>query len=85
MTLLVAWVGVSSFLTRTIVDFAVFVGGVFQTVSKIMAFLLALTIVLIAYSNLFSIVFREKPVCQDYDPENKQRVDKHIVTSGNPF
>jgi ankyrin repeat protein len=60
----VLWMAVISFLKSTLVDFAVFVGGVFYVVQRLVAFLLAVGVILLAFAQMFFIVYRQHPVCQ---------------------
>jgi hypothetical protein len=53
------WIMVLSFLQQIIVGFAVFVGGVIYVVKRIAAFLVALAIILIAFSQIFYTLYRE--------------------------
>jgi hypothetical protein len=63
ITLGVFWVNVLLFLKGLIVGFAVFVGGVVYVVKRLAAFLLALLIILLAFSQMFYTVFRQSDQC----------------------
>jgi hypothetical protein len=60
----VLWMAVISFLKSTLVDFAVFVGGVFYVVQRLVAFLLAVGVILLAFAQMFFIVYRQRDVCK---------------------
>jgi hypothetical protein len=59
----VLWVAVIYFLKGISVDFAVFLGGVFYVVQRLMAFLLAVGIILLAFAQMFFIVYTQQDVC----------------------
>lgn len=59
----ILWCAVISFLKSTLVDFAVFVGGVFYVVRRLAAFLLALGVILLAFAQMFLIVYTETGIC----------------------
>lgn len=59
----VLWMSVIFFLKSTQVDFAVFLGGVFYVVQRLVAFLLAVGVILLAFAQMFFIVYRQTPVC----------------------
>jgi hypothetical protein len=48
-----------------LIDFAVFVGGVLHVVQRLAAFLTALIIILVAFSQMFLTVFRQTDYCND--------------------
>mmetsp|Transcript_12589 Transcript_12589/g.19155 ORF Transcript_12589/g.19155 Transcript_12589/m.19155 type:complete len:867 (-) Transcript_12589:550-3150(-) len=60
----ILWCAVISFLKSTLVDFAVFVGGVFYVVQRLAAFLLALGVILLAFAQMFLIVYTETGICK---------------------
>jgi hypothetical protein len=57
------WVKLLAYLRNMLIDFAVFVGGVFYVVQRLAAFLMALTIILIAFAQMFYTVFQQTPYC----------------------
>jgi ankyrin repeat protein len=59
----VLWLAMIYFLKSTQVDFAVFLGGVFYVVQRLVAFLLAVGVILLAFAQMFFIVYRQEPVC----------------------
>lgn len=64
-TMAVFWFMVLHFLQSIIVGFAVFMGGVFYVVKRLAAFMVALTIILIAFAQAFFTVFRHSESCPD--------------------
>lgn len=52
-----------SFLKSTLIDFAVFVSGVFYVLRRLIAFLIALLIILVAFAQMFLVVFRGTMAC----------------------
>lgn len=67
----VLWCAVIYFLKSTLVDFAVFVGGVFYVLQRLAAFLLAVGVILLAFAQMFYIVYTETAICASSpDPDN---------------
>jgi len=62
-SLAVFWMSMLYFLKSTIIDFAVFIGGVLFVVERLAAFLLALAVILVAFSMMFVTVFRQTYAC----------------------
>ena len=60
----VLWTAVIFFLKSTQVDFAVFLNGVFYVVQRLVAFLLAILVILISFAQMFWVVYLEQPVCK---------------------
>lgn len=60
----VLWCAVIYFLKSTLVDFAVFVGGVFYVLQRLAAFLLAVGVILLAFAQMFFIVYTETDICE---------------------
>jgi len=60
----VLWVKIIFFLKCTLVEFSVFVGGVWYVLKRLAAFLLAVTIILLAFAQMFYIVFVDTEVCK---------------------
>jgi hypothetical protein len=60
----VLWTAVIFFLRSTQVDFAVFLNGVFYVVRRLVAFLLAMLVILISFAQMFWLVYLEQPVCK---------------------
>uniref|UniRef100_A0A7S2P4B0 Ion transport domain-containing protein n=1 Tax=Leptocylindrus danicus TaxID=163516 RepID=A0A7S2P4B0_9STRA len=61
----IMWMSVLSFLKSTLIDFAVFVGGVFYVVQRLVAFMTALVIILMAFSQMFVTIFQSTDLCPD--------------------
>ena len=64
LSIAIFWVMILSFLQSIFVGFAVFVGGVIYVMKRLVAFLLALAIILIAFSQIFYTLFRQTEFCQ---------------------
>jgi len=76
------WMSVLIFLKSTYIDFAVFVGGVLYVVDKLVAFLMALLVILLAFSQAFVLVFRNSDLCPESkanDPLQKLMIDKRVT------
>eukprot|EP00545_Synedropsis_sp_CCMP1620_P004645 CAMPEP_0119005156 /NCGR_PEP_ID=MMETSP1176-20130426/1557_1 /TAXON_ID=265551 /ORGANISM="Synedropsis recta cf, Strain CCMP1620" /LENGTH=861 /DNA_ID=CAMNT_0006956929 /DNA_START=352 /DNA_END=2937 /DNA_ORIENTATION=+ len=61
----VLWCAVIYFLKSTLVDFAVFVGGVYYVLQRLAAFLMAVGVILLAFAQMFYIVYTETEICDD--------------------
>ena len=57
-----------SYLRNMLTDFAVFAGGVFHTIQRLLAFFLCLTILLVAFSRMFFTLFRQSDYSRFDDP-----------------
>jgi len=68
----VLWFAVIYFLKSTMVEFAVFVNGVFYVLVRLTAFLIAVAIVLLAFAEMFFIIYKDKDgTCDDHSsPED---------------
>jgi hypothetical protein len=69
------WIKFLAYLRNILIDFAVFTGGVFHVMRRLAAFLICLTIILIAFSRMFNTLFYETEYCTDViyplpEPEN---------------
>jgi len=71
ISVIILWVKVMAFLRNVLIDFAVFVGGVFYVVRRLAAFLMALVIILIAFAQMLTTVFQETEYCLD-QPNNSR-------------
>ena len=68
----ILWVAIIVYLKSTLVDFAVFVGGVFYVVQRLVAFLIAVGVILLAFAQMFYFVYLDTPICdasQSEDPD----------------
>lgn len=68
----IMWVKLLAYLRNMMIDFAVFVGGVFYVVRRLAAFLTALIVILVAFAQMFHTTFQQTPYCLDRvdrDPE----------------
>eukprot|EP00536_Pseudo-nitzschia_multiseries_P005140 jgi/Psemu1/238255/estExt_Genewise1.C_930096 len=59
----VVWLKFLSYLRKILIDFSVFSGGVFHVLRRLLAFLMCLTIILIAFSRMFFTLFYETEYC----------------------
>jgi hypothetical protein len=57
------WIAVIYFMKNTRVEFAVFLNGVFYVCKRLVAFLLAVLVILIMFGQMFWIVYLDTPVC----------------------
>lgn len=61
LSVVVLWMKLLAYLRNTYIDFAVFLGGLFYVVRRLVAFLLCLCITLIAFSQMFFTIYRRDP------------------------
>jgi hypothetical protein len=59
LSTMVLWTKLLAFLRNTYIDFAVFLGGLFYVLRRLVAFLLCLCITLIAFSMMFFTIYRQ--------------------------
>mmetsp|Transcript_48503 Transcript_48503/g.58525 ORF Transcript_48503/g.58525 Transcript_48503/m.58525 type:complete len:819 (-) Transcript_48503:67-2523(-) len=59
----VFWMAFLSYLKSTLIDFAVFVGGVIYVVRRLGAFIVALVVILVAFAQMFLTVFQQTSYC----------------------
>jgi len=57
----VIWMKFLAYLRNTYIDFAVFLGGLFYVVRRLVAFLISLCIILIAFSQMWYTLYRRDP------------------------
>ncbi|GKY93492.1 hypothetical protein MPSEU_000316600 [Mayamaea pseudoterrestris] len=57
------WVSIIMFLKKTLVQFAVFVGGLSFVLRQLAAFLLAVGVILLAFAQMFYFVYVNTPLC----------------------
>jgi ankyrin repeat protein len=57
------WAAIIVYLKSTLVDFAVFVGGVLYVVQRLVAFLIAVGVILLAFAQMFYFVYLDTAVC----------------------
>lgn len=77
LSVIVLWVKLLAYLRNMLIDFAVFVGGVFYVVRRLAAFLTALLIILIAFAQMFFTIFQQTEYCTR-DP-NLNATDPELV------
>ncbi|KAL7579887.1 hypothetical protein ACA910_004894 [Epithemia clementina (nom. ined.)] len=61
----VLYVDVIVFLKSTYVDFAVFVNGVYYVVQRLLAFLIAVGVILLAFAQMFFFIFKNTDLCRE--------------------
>jgi hypothetical protein len=59
----IIWIKFLAYLRNMLIDFAVFVGGVFYVVRRLAAFLTALGVILIAFAQMFFTIFQQTTYC----------------------
>ena len=78
------WTAVIFFLKSTQVDFAVFLNGVFYVVRRLVAFLLAILVILISFAQMFWLVYLEQPVCKFSCREGDQECEAEMEGCSYP-
>lgn len=72
----ILWAAIIVFLKSTLVDFAVFVGGIFNVAQRLVAFLIAVSTILLAFAQMFYFVYLDTEICEDptlalaFEPED---------------
>jgi hypothetical protein len=61
------WFKFLAYLRNIMIDFAVFTGGVFHVMRRLLAFLMCLMIILIAFSRMFFTLFYETEYCTNVE------------------
>jgi hypothetical protein len=71
------WINFIYFLKSTLVEFSVFVGGVYYVLQRLAAFLMAVGVILLAFAQMFYIVYVYTPVCDidQLEVEEKNECD----------
>jgi len=59
------WIKFLAYLRNILIDFAVFTGGVFHVIRRLIAFLMCLVIILIAFSRMYFTLFYQTDYCAD--------------------
>lgn len=77
------WVSAILFLKKTLVGFAVFVGGVVYVVRRLVAFLMAVAIMLLCCAQLFYFVYVDTDICQPPTPEVYEYLGGSVCTFGH--
>ena len=86
VSVVVLWLKLSAYLRSMLIDFAVFVGGVFYVVRRLVAFLVSLSIILIAFSQMWFTLFRQSdPYCtkQPNDSMSIEQYNANIQCESN--
>jgi hypothetical protein len=71
------WLKLLAFLRNTYIDFAVFLGGLFYVVRRLVAFLCCLIITLIAFSSMFYTIYLSSDHCED--APNNDMTDEELT------
>jgi hypothetical protein len=65
VSLIVIWTKFLAYLRNMMIDFALFVYGVFYIVRRLAAFLTALLVILVAFAQMFFTVFQQTEYCRN--------------------
>jgi len=68
----ILWVATIVYLKSTLVDFAVFVGGVFYVVQRLVAFLIAVAVILLAFAQMFYFVYLDTSICEPNQTDDSE-------------
>ena len=60
----ILYVAVIIYLKSTYVDFAVFVNGVYYVVQRLLAFLIAVGVILLAFAQMFFFIYKNTELCE---------------------
>eukprot|EP00934_Nitzschia_sp_Nitz4_P007813 Nitzschia sp. Nitz4//scaffold137_size62074//14398//17094//NITZ4_006409-RA/size62074-processed-gene-0.81-mRNA-1//-1//CDS//3329535682//7803//frame0 len=70
VTVVVIWMKLLAYLRNTYIDFAVFLGGLFYVVRRLVAFLVCLCVTLIAFSQMWFTLYRDGRDGERCSPDN---------------
>ena len=70
----ILWMKFLAYLRNMLIDFAVFVHGVFYVVRRLAAFLTALCVILVAFAQMFHTTFQQTVYCKD-QPYDDAKLD----------
>ncbi|KAG7351184.1 ankyrin repeat domain protein [Nitzschia inconspicua] len=73
------WVKFLAYLRNILIDFAVFSGGVFHVMRRLLAFLICLMIILIAFSRMFFTLFVASANCKNNPPPTGEQLDLELI------
>ena len=71
VTLGLLWIAVIYFFKSTFLDFAVFVGNIQYLTRHLFIFSFSLIVILIAFAQMFLIVFRNSPSCEECNEDDE--------------
>ena len=78
------WAAIIVYLKSTLVDFAVFVGGVMYVVQRLVAFLIAMGVILLAFAQMFYFIYLDTEICAaSTDPEMDSCLFPHCTFEGS--
>ena len=72
LSVIILWVKLLAYLRSMLIEFAVFVRGVFFVVRRLSAFLISLSIILIAFAQMFNTVFRQTEYCKNQPNDSRE-------------
>mmetsp|Transcript_14770 Transcript_14770/g.21787 ORF Transcript_14770/g.21787 Transcript_14770/m.21787 type:complete len:848 (+) Transcript_14770:220-2763(+) len=64
-TQFILWMAILSFLKTTLVDFAIFVGGVIYVINKLVAFFIAVVVFMFMFAQMFYFIYMKTDTCKD--------------------
>lgn len=62
-TQFILWIAVLSFLRTTLVDFAIFVGGVIYVIRRLVAFFIAVIVFMFMFAQMFYFIYMKSEIC----------------------
>lgn len=68
VTVLIIWVRFLAFLRNMLIDFAVFIDGVLHVIRRLVAFLICLIIILVAFSRMMFTLYYRSDYCETNNP-----------------
>jgi hypothetical protein len=69
-TIGVCWAQVLAYLKSILIDFAVFVSGVLFVMKRLVAFMICMIIMVVAWSQMYYTLFRHSEECENMEDEN---------------
>jgi hypothetical protein len=79
LTVIFLWLKVLAFLRNMLVEFAVFVGGVFYVVQRLFAFLISLGVILVGFAQMFVTVYQQTSRCgKEYESDHSKFKENNL-------
>mmetsp|Transcript_1396 Transcript_1396/g.2001 ORF Transcript_1396/g.2001 Transcript_1396/m.2001 type:complete len:776 (-) Transcript_1396:107-2434(-) len=72
LSFIILWGNVIYFLKSFLIDFAIFVNALYYIIRHLLIFLVALSIILVAFAQIFNTLFTQTSKCPDKVPENEE-------------
>jgi hypothetical protein len=85
LTVIFLWIKVLAFLRNMLVEFAVFVGGVFYVVQRLFAFLISLGVILVGFTQMFLTTYQHTTRCAEYNETDFTKFKSNALTASDYY